>query len=987
MSSAVAARDQFEAGPLGCPAVAEELPTLAAAVDTRAMVARLAELLLPRGGDVSIRTLEVAQAMYQPGRECIVRYLVDVVSDGDDTPVTLLIGARIFPNNASCEQWYRDALEPLGARLEQRPEIRPLSRPVAVIPDLQMAVSVFPADGSIPALVDATDITVMAPLIERALANGGTPVRRVVDLRIDRGHYGRRNRCVLRYAADVDGGAHGRIPMVFYGKVGADDRAKRLAVGVAAMRAAQAQGAFKALAAIPDIFLVDAKLGLALLTEVAGRPTVGSLVKRAASGGGDPVGLDLDHAIEISARVAASLHSCGIGLGPKRTIDADLDQLGVEVHAIRSVAPALGLALLRQLDTVTRRAQATQALPLRFGHGDFTYTQLLFDGADCSLVDFDTLCQAETARDIGHYLAHLRVAALRACRRVRHPSEAVNADRLRQRFIDAYLDAAPDGPVAQLRERVELYEMVSLIRLAVHSWQKFKADRLREVIAILEEEPHQSGAVLHGPSEASMTSQAVKAGLGPLEQAIEALTRPPSWLVTIGSDGETVAETLRRIVPEFASGALRLTRCEVKRPRLHADGFRGRYRLSVVAQGGAERTVELRVEWMAPSQLPQRDSDPDAAFGEPGWRLIAPDLGVVLTPEPPGDESLPLVHSLTDPALAADVLQRALGGDSSGYPGFAVHGCDLEVMRYKPGSRCTVRYQLTLPPEQEERGWPRAVIGKIWHGEKGPNAHRGMVDLWNSPLRTSPHVRIAEPMAFLEKENVLVQSVIPGEMTLKAILRQPESWQGTGLTRLHGLIAKTGLGLADLHSCGVEAVGSFNWADELGELESRIERMDAVVPGFADTVSPVVAAVAALGAAHPPESEVPSHISFRPAQVLVDANGNLGFIDFDGFCRAEPAVDLALFCMTVRDCALRGIGDAEGGLPGSHLHGPLDALCEVFVAAYESARPISRPRLAAWASLLRLNSVVGLWTKGKLGVLDVRTELLRRQLSAVGLLP
>ena len=52
----------------------------------------------------------------------------------------------------------------------------------------------------------------------------------------------------------------------------------------------------------------------------------------------------------------------------------------------------------------------------------------------------------------------------------------------------------------------------------------------------------------------------------------------------------------------------------------------------------------------------------------------------------------------------------------------------------------------------------------------------------------------------------------------------------------------------------------------------------------------------------------PAHRSFRPAQVLL-CGPDASIIDFDGFCHAEPALDVALFRSTARDIALSELTD------------------------------------------------------------------------------
>jgi hypothetical protein len=104
------------------------------------------------------------------------------------------------------------------------------------------------------------------------------------------------------------------------------------------------------------------------------------------------------------------------------------------------------------------------------------------------LVDFDTVCQAEPALDLGQFLAYLRLAVLKAHNGGETASTTV-ANQLCERFLNTYLIAAGyyRAESEQLHSRASVYEVVSLLRLAQHSWQKLKESRLEQVILVLEE--------------------------------------------------------------------------------------------------------------------------------------------------------------------------------------------------------------------------------------------------------------------------------------------------------------------------------------------------------------------------------------------------------------------------------------------------------------------------------------------------------------------
>jgi aminoglycoside phosphotransferase (APT) family kinase protein len=119
-------------------------------------------------------------------------------------------------------------------------------------------------------------------------------------------------------------------------------------------------------------------------------------------------------------------------------------------------------------------------------HGDYTHSQVLFDGDDRGLIDFDAICLAEPALDLAQFCAYLRVA----CRKSAPAATAKRlADRLCERFLKAYMGEAATrrADVAHLRERVAVYELVTFVRIALRSWQQLKPARTARALQLLEE--------------------------------------------------------------------------------------------------------------------------------------------------------------------------------------------------------------------------------------------------------------------------------------------------------------------------------------------------------------------------------------------------------------------------------------------------------------------------------------------------------------------
>jgi hypothetical protein len=484
------------------------------------------------------------------------------------------------------------------------------------------------------------------------------------------------------------------------------------------------------------------------------------------------------------------------------------------------------------------------------------------------------------------------------------------------------------------------------------------------------------------PAEARALEEGWTTAVG----ALRAFAVAPDWLAAVG-DPAPVAKALTCRVPELARGELTLKTCEVTQVRTTQNALLALYRVELAAgHRRPSRAVDLRGE-LVPPGLPEPDAATDGAtLGSSAWRCWVPELRLHLTTEATDDPRLPSLPSLMNAEVARAHLERAIRA-SPGRADLRIEACSPRLARHKRGSHCTIVYRLQYPVAARAEGWPDAVVAKTYHDGRGRDAYDGMRALWNSRLRDSRNVTIAEPLAFLPELNALVQARIPHQRSLNELLRSslgartPEA-----LDDLAAYMAKTAAGLADLHACGArpaEVVEAVNWDDELAEIRARLAQLGALIPDVAVAATPLLTRLETLARQHPADPLRPAHRSFRPTQVLLH-DGSIGFVDFDGICRAEPAIDVALFRAVVKDVGLRALQAKEGKTPDGqprpeHL-AQLDELCEGFLARYEEAAPISRRRVALWEALDLFTLVLSSWTKVKFDRLPHRLALLRRHL-------
>ena len=277
------------------------------------------------------------------------------------------------------------------------------------------------------------------------------------------------------------------------------------------------------------------------------------------------------------------------------------------------------------------------------------------------------------------------------------------------------------------------------------------------------------------------------------------------------------------------------------------------------------------------------------------------------------------------------------------------------------------------------------MIAKVYEGDEGRATFEAMSALWDTALRTSPTVAIAEPLAWLPRDAVLLQRWLPGDRSLKDHIKTAfdDGWE-SGLEALAGPVYRAGRGLGELHTSGATAGEPVTWDDQMAAVRDAADQLVGVVPPLADALLPLVDSLNAAAAVTPSEALVPTHRSFRPAQILMSGE-DIAFLDFDGFCRAEPGLDLALFRTTFCDLALRAVEDETQTLDPDvrqRYLADLDGLCESFLSGYREVADIAEPRLALWDALTSAKDILDCWRKVKFEHLDRRIEFLRRRLAA-----
>jgi aminoglycoside phosphotransferase (APT) family kinase protein len=461
---------------LRSPALHERLPGLRAALDADAMAVHLQTAL---GIRRPVDRVSVRHASYV-GQSCVIRYDLEIA--GRQSVVT----GRAFPAAGAAMDYVAERLEPLADRVRGRFELAEFEHPAGLVRALALAVSVFPVDGELPTLLEASDAAAMLAMLRETVPSGLSRPLTVHDCKVQLAHYGRQHRCVLRYEMQAAAPGGELDTLVVYGKVGGVQGDGVVTRVIEALRS-HAQP----VVALPRVLGHRPDLRLTLFEELPGVPRIAQLVRarvsRTMPGEDLP---DLAAALATCAAAAAALHTCDTALGRVRPVPVETAALREMFALAHPISPALSERLEGWLTAAEARAVTSAPLPFVLSHGDFSYTQLIFDGGHAGLVDFDTICQAEPALDLGHFLAYLELAGRKAGAGATGVVTALGED-----FFSAYAAARNlrEPEIAALVERSAVYETFSLLRLAAHSWQKLKPRRLRLVLDALDHQFSKGG--------------------------------------------------------------------------------------------------------------------------------------------------------------------------------------------------------------------------------------------------------------------------------------------------------------------------------------------------------------------------------------------------------------------------------------------------------------------------------------------------------------
>ena len=332
--------------------------------------------------------------------------------------------------------------------------------------------------------------------------------------------------------------------------------------------------------------------------------------------------------------------------------------------------------------------------------------------------------------------------------------------------------------------------------------------------------------------------------------------------------------------------------------------------------------------------------------------IQAPDVDIALQAFP-ADSNLPTLSVCCDtsagsplPDYLLDAAHLLLADDS-----WQLLAAQAIPVRYKPANRCVMRYDLTLIDARDPSTTREiSIFGKVYANPAQACTVQGLTQqLYAEQMAllgttvagfTQQSPFLPRSLAFIESASlVLTEAVRPatpdGTLRTGTSALQPQiiQEQGGKTAAAHppaNELRLAAIALARLHTSQVSP-GQHTLRPGTKEAKRAQERAALLVgyyPAQADDIQDLVRVLAQRLENFQPETYRPAHGGFKASQLLY-LDDTISVVDFDGFCLADPALDVGYFLAYLRPSGL------WYGRKGTRTW--LKAAADVFTSTYASA--------------------------------------------------
>lgn len=299
-------------------------------------------------------------------------------------------------------------------------------------------------------------------------------------------------------------------------------------------------------------------------------------------------------------------------------------------------------------------------------------------------------------------------------------------------------------------------------------------------------------------------------------------------------------------------------------------------------------------------------------------------------------------------------------------------------IRYKPASRCVIRYDLAL---QHRDGQQRtlSIFGKVYANPTQARAvHELLHRLYDEQNAQEGSIvagytlhapLLPRPLHYLEEYGLTLNEAVQpntsqGKFSTGPTMLRPHTSQQRGGKIVASLTPDLALhlaavALARIHTSSIDPGQAplRTGAKEAKRARERATLLAGYYPAQAATIQELARTLAQRLEALQPATYRPAHGGFKASQLLYPS-GAVAVVDFDGFCLADPALDVGYFLAYLRPSGLwyqrQGMRAWFEAAAGVFVTAYTRASVELGVSPAECAGIAQRAQLYAAALLFKI---------------------------------
>ena len=199
------------------------------------------------------------------------------------------------------------------------------------------------------------------------------------------------------------------------------------------------------------------------------------------------------------------------------------------------------------------------------------------------------------------------------------------------------------------------------------------------------------------------------------------------------------------------------------------------------------------------------------------------------------------------------------------------------VVRYRPGKRCTIRFDY---PDRKH-----SEYAKVFTDESGASIYKDSIELWTAFENGQLDFAVARPIRWEPETRTLWQGEVDGTPVKTRLFNRYNGCE---------LAEKMGVALASLPQSRLQPETTFDSRDQMKRSRRYASELCDRLPDLADLTTRLVDNLAVIHDAFGNHQKVAIHGAPHVHQWLY-SQSRLGLVDFDRFCSGDPELDVATF--------------------------------------------------------------------------------------------